>query len=258
VHWGDFKELLASQVVHPQRLRDVHRLPCYVQIYEATAAQPLESLAIAVLGEATQASQFRHLTPALASKLGLIEVIETHAAIPVYGRHQPGVLKPYERAFRLQVAHDPTKDEPAKPEHVMSGGGRLEADQNTARLSGLRREPAGCKTRIPERFLKPWEFKLSREEVLYDMNAGAGSSGSFINWIRRLKIRITARREYRKWQALLQGKDADEQLWSVRPPSESWRQRNIREWAQRTLHLAGYDPSIMLVEWEVFWRRKGL
>ncbi|HJU04928.1 MAG TPA: hypothetical protein VJ692_07210 [Nitrospiraceae bacterium] len=258
LRWGDFKELLACQVAHPERLRDAHRLPCYVQVYEATVAQSLESLAGTVLKDATQAAQFRPLTPALASKLGLIEVIETHAAIPVYGRHQPGVLKPYERAFRLQIAHDPTKDEPARPQNALFGGGRFDVGQNSSRLGGLHGEPAGLKTRIPERFLKPWEFKLSREEVLYDMDAGAGGSGSLGNWIRRLKVKIAARREYRKWQTLLQGKHADEQLWSVRPPRECWRQGNVREWAQRTLQLAGYDPRVMLTEWEVFWRRKGL
>jgi hypothetical protein len=176
----------------------------------------------------------------------------------VYARHQPGVLKPYERAFRLQVAHDPTKDEPAKLANAMFGEGRLETDQITSHRGGLHGKPAGLKTRIPERFLKPWEFKLSREEVLYDMSAGAGASVSFISWIRSLKIRITARREYRKWQVLLQGKSADEQLWSVRPPSKPWRLQNVREWTQRTLQLAGYDPQAMLIEWEVFWRQKGL
>jgi hypothetical protein len=256
LRWGEFKEMLGSQVAHPERLRDVHRLPCYVQIYEAAVAQSLQALAEIVLGDATQASQFGQLTPALASKLGLTEVIETHATLPVYTRHQPGVLKPYERAFRLQVAHDPTKDAPAKPANGMFEG-HLQTDQITSHL-GFNGKPAGLKTRIPEQFLKPWEFKFSREEVLYDMNAGARASVSFINWIWSLKIRITARREYRKWQVLLQGKGADEQLWSIRPPSKPWRLQNVREWTQRTLHLAGYDPQAMLIEWEVFWRRKGL
>jgi hypothetical protein len=258
IHWGDFKELLSGQIAHPERLRDVHRLPCYVQIYEALAAQPLESLAMAILGDTAQVSQFRYLTPALASKLGLIEVIETHAAVPVYGRHQPGVLKPYERVFRLQVAHDPTKDAPVGPQRAVFGADGREADRNTGRSRGPQEESAGLKTRIPERFLKPWEFKLSREEVLYDMNVGVGTLRAFADWIRRLKNGLTARREYRKWQALLQGKDADEQLWSVRPPSESWRRQSLREWVQRTLQLSGYDPHVMLTEWEVFWRRKGL
>ena len=29
------------------------------------------------------------------------------------------------------------------------------------------------KTAIPERYIKPWEFKLTRDEVLYDMNVTA-------------------------------------------------------------------------------------
>jgi hypothetical protein len=61
----------------------------------------------------------------------------------------------------------------------------------------------------------------------------------------------------RKWQILLCGKGFDEQLWAVRPPDGGLTHRAVRQWAARTLELAGYQPGVMLLEWEIFWRRKG-
>jgi hypothetical protein len=57
---------------------------------------------------------------------------------------------------------------------------------------------------------------------------------------------------------LLSGKSADEQLWAVRPPKGGVFHSAIRDWAYKTLETAGYDPRTMLLEWEIFWRRKGL
>jgi hypothetical protein len=34
--------------------------------------------------------------------------------------------------------------------------------------------------------------------------------------------------------------------------------RAIKDWARSTLALAGYESQSMLLEWEVFWRRKGV
>ena len=107
-----------------------------------------------------------------------------------------------------------------------------------------------------EETLKPWEFRAGRDEVLYDLQAGVGSMGRLANLFRRLKNRMRNRPGYRKWQALLAGKDFDEQLWGVRPPEEAWWHPAVREWARRTLVLAGYEPDTMLLEWEIFWRRK--
>src|SRR5215813_6333587 len=52
IRLGDFKSLLAPQLAHPERVRDTHRLACYLQVYEVTIAQRLESLAAAALGDA--------------------------------------------------------------------------------------------------------------------------------------------------------------------------------------------------------------
>jgi len=57
---------------------------------------------------------------------------------------------------------------------------------------------------------------------------------------------------------LLGAKDLEEQLWAVRPPHGSVRDPSVREWARQTLDSAGYDSRVMLREWEIFWRRKGV
>lgn len=116
----------------------------------------------------------------------------------------------------------------------------------------------GLKTAIPEQWIKPWEFQTSREEALYDMRASASSPGfirSLTNWF---GSRSAWREAWRKWQALLSGKSFDEQLWAVRPPPGMIARPAVRDWALQTLEHAGYDLRVMLVEWEIFWRRKGL
>src|SRR5215471_2751914 len=37
VPFGSFKQMLASQLAHPERLRDAHRLPCQAEVFEVTA-----------------------------------------------------------------------------------------------------------------------------------------------------------------------------------------------------------------------------
>jgi hypothetical protein len=116
----------------------------------------------------------------------------------------------------------------------------------------------GLKTAIPEEWIKPWELRLSREEALYDMRIEAFANNTIIGSIRNLKRRIGSRRAFQKWQSLLSGKSLDEQLWGVRPPAGQFWRPQVREWAQTVLAQAGYDPGVMLPEWEIFWRRKGI
>jgi hypothetical protein len=111
--------------------------------------------------------------------------------------------------------------------------------------------PNGPKKMIPERWIKPWEFQISREEAMYDMQL----KPSFRSTVAAL---FGNRRSWRKWQALLAGKSLDEQLWAVRPPEGRLAQPSVREWARRTLAQAGYDENAMVAEWEIFWRRKGM
>ena len=120
----------------------------------------------------------------------------------------------------------------------------------------------GLKTAIPEQWIKPWEFQISREEALYDMREDASSRGGLLALIRGLTNwfghRTAWREAWRKWQALLAGKSLDEQLWAVRPPRGMIARPAVRDWALQTLGRAGYDTRVMLVEWEIYWRRKGL
>jgi hypothetical protein len=112
------------------------------------------------------------------------------------------------------------------------------------------------KETIPARFVSEWEFKTTREEVLYDMKAKSGL-GSLLKRIGR-RLRVVKRGlEFRKWQTLLAGRSLDEQLWAVRPPATMFADSLLHEWASKTLELAGYDSPKMLPEWEIFWRRKG-
>jgi hypothetical protein len=124
---------------------------------------------------------------------------------------------------------------------------------------GTQNASAQClKTMVPEQWIKPWEFQISREEALYDMLAAAASHSATLAFIRGLTDRFGHRQAWRKWQALLAGKSLDEQLWAVRPPRGLVSGATVRDWARQTLEQAGYDPRVMLAEWEIFWRRKGL
>jgi hypothetical protein len=113
------------------------------------------------------------------------------------------------------------------------------------------------KDSIPSRFVKEWEFKISHDEALYDMNVPLTLGKSIREIFRRLRVG-KRRREFSKWQALLTGKDIDEQLWAVRPPTGLLRDSVVRDWAAKTLELGGYDSRKMMIEWEILWRRKGL
>ena len=94
------------------------------------------------------------------------------------------------------------------------------------------------------------------------MRSAASSRGglravirSLTNWFAN---RSALREAGRKWQSLLAGKSLDEQLWAVRPPRGMIARPDVRDWARQTLERAGYDPRLMLAEWEIFWRRKGM
>jgi len=115
--------------------------------------------------------------------------------------------------------------------------------------------PAPLKDAIPAGFVKEWDFKLTHEEALYDMNAKP-TIGSLISRLGHKLFSFRRGRELRKWQALLVGKTVDEQLWSVRPPAGLIADSLIRDWAVQTLQGGGYDPRKMIVEWEIFWRRR--
>jgi hypothetical protein len=123
---------------------------------------------------------------------------------------------------------------------------------------------------IPSEYLSPTQFRNSREEVLYDMKGVLGTlsleAGTLARWfliypLRVMKALATAtasRGRMRKWRAMLAGKEPDRQLWAVRPPRGFSHNTAVRNWAEHTLGKAGYNAQPMLLEWEIFWRRKGI
>src|SRR5262249_8814935 len=147
---------------------------------------------------------------------------------------------PTESAGRTAVV-EPVPNEPATTPVVAS--------------SGLR---TSMRKSIPEQFNKPWDFRFTREQALYEMNVASAFAGPLRRLWHGIKRLFAGKGELRKWQALLYGKNLDEQLWGARPPRGSLERPEVREWARRTLEMAKYDPSQGLLEWEVFWRRKGV
>ena len=296
VRLGDFKPMLVPQIAHPERLRDVHRLPCYVQVFEITAPQRIEAMAEAIFDDSEATSQLRPLTPAIVHQLQLAPLLPAPVSpIPPVPR-QPGLFRPGDRVFCLEIANDPTDDAREKKcssavaNEVRTGKSEIrnqksemgqslpgsaatfqrrpgpattecvpktEPESPSPHTSGSEPRPSALKTSIPPQFLKPWEFRLSREEALFDMIRAR----SFVGRVRAALYRVVAgplfNGELRKWQVFLTGKNLDEQLWTVRPPRRALDHPFIREWATQTLQLAGYDPALMLSEWEIYWRRKG-
>jgi hypothetical protein len=160
-----------------------------------------------------------------------------------------------QRVYRLWPVFDPT----------------IERDNTSGRPSVASAEKAvTLRTQIPQQYLNPLQFKVSREEVLYDMQGMLGTlppqAQALTRWIciyplRLLKVFLSvlaSNRRLKKWRVMLSGKSLDQQLWTVTPPRSFSYHPTVRRWAEETLAQAGHDPKCMLVEWEIFWRRKGL
>ena len=248
VWWGEFKEILARQLAHPERLSDTYRLPCYVQVIETERTVAIEELAAIYKSDKTQTPLYV-LTDDIAAKLEL--VLPLRAAPQPDAPRAPNTLLAHERVFRLVSANDPTidvvasaKQKPPLPSPKVEAAAVVK-DKVVASVP--------LKTAIPERFIKEWELKLTREEATYDMNAKA----TLTSLVRRFCGQFKRRSEFRKWQALLSGRSADEQLWAVHPPAGMLIDPIIRNWAETTLERSGYDARKMTREWEIFWRRRG-
>jgi hypothetical protein len=193
------------------------------------------------------------LTDDLAAKLDLILPLRPAPAVGT--SRPPNTLLAHERVFRLVAANDPTLDVASIKSKLQSTSSATESREIKKDNEATAKAP-GLKDTIPSRFIKEWEFKLSREEASYDMKAKPTLSELIQRACRRLNF-FKSRQELRKWQTLLAGKSADEQLWVVRPPAGMLADSFVRGWAEKTLELSGYDSRKMMTEWEIFWRRKG-
>jgi hypothetical protein len=234
VPFGAFKQIFTPQLTHPERLRDSHRLTCHARVFELTEPQQPDQLAIKILGREA-AGQLQLLTPLVVAQLQLGALLSPAQLSPA--PRAVGLLLPGDRVFHLRLVSDPTKDEPEKRHDL----------------------PApSLKTSIPDRFSKPWEFQMSREEALYDLSSASTFLGSLGGKLHRLIHCFAFRRDLRKWQMLLSGKSIDEQLWSVRPPRAGLTHPLVQSWAKNAIEVAGYDARNMLTEWQIFWRRKGV
>lgn len=251
--WGEFKEILSRQLAHPERLRDTYRLPCYVQVLETERAVSVAELAALYKSEDERQARLYFLTDEIVAKLDL--VLPLRAASPQNSQRPPNTLLAHERVFRLIVANDPTVDIANNKSKLVSASKREVGAE--VKVSEPASASPSLKDTIPARFVKEWEFKISCEEALYDMSAKPGMGSLIRRFCRRLSA-IKRRNEFRKWQTLLAGKEADEQLWAVRPPAGMLGDSLVREWAAKTLELGSYDLPKMINEWEIFWRRKGL
>jgi hypothetical protein len=250
VRWGEFKEILAPQLAHPERLRDTYRLPCYVQVLETERAVSIEELA--GVYKSDNHARLYFLTDEIAAKLDLVLPLR-----PAPARREANTLLAHERVFRLLAANDPTVDVKISQTRLPSMIIKKDSSSATGKNSNLASSTVQLKDTIPNDFVKEWEFKLTREEASYEINAKPTIGNLMRNLWRRLRV-IKRGTEFRKWQTLLAGRGIDEQLWVVRPPAGMLTDSFVREWAEKTLEHGGYDSRKMITEWEIFWRRRGL
>ena len=251
VRWNEFRSLLASQLAHPERLREGHRVAVHAQVYEVAAPQSIADLAETVIGDRSRSSEFAILTDTLVCLLGLARRLPPPRLRRPYQHADGDQLMVDERIVRLALTTDPTAI------------GERSADASSTRPQPAPAPAAAAtppmRTRresIPQPFTKPWEFKVSREEVLYELTRGNTIGRLVRSWLEALGSRLNGRLEHRRWEALRLGKSLDEQLWSIRPTRRALADRGVRQWASKTLEQAGYNAETMLLEWEIFWRRK--
>jgi hypothetical protein len=252
--WARVKGELAPQLRHPEKLRDDDLLDCYAQIYEAQRMLPAAELATLALSDAASASQLQPLTQAKAQMLGAPQLFKPTRE-PFETRATSRQIYAGQRVYRLWPVFDPT----------------IERDNTSGRPSVASAEKAATlRTQIPQQYLNPLQFKVSREEVLYDMQGVLGTlppqAKALTRWLCIYPLRLlkavlsmlASNRRLKKWRVMLGGKNLHHQLWTVTPPRGFAYHPTVRRWAEETLTEAGYDPAHMLAEWEVFWRRKGL
>src|SRR5580765_2763880 len=106
--FGRFKTLLASQLSHPERLRDPHRLACHVQIHESLIEQRADEFFEAIQRDAATNVPICPLDSDAIAALGLAPFLQRHPHPVMRAPMVPGFVQPFERFFSLRVTSDPT------------------------------------------------------------------------------------------------------------------------------------------------------
>jgi hypothetical protein len=212
---------------------------CTVQLFEATAPQRRAELAASIRRATGESAPLQPLTAALAAQVGLTPAFRTYRPPRALWR-EPDVVLPGERFVQVRV----------RPREALRSSNEATCVQRN--LATARHAAVGPRG-IPPRYMRPWEFQLSRTEALFDMRHHCRPG-----LMRRLLDRIGRRARLARWRALLDGHTALEQLWGVRPPKRGYQDPEINAWARRMLAAAGYDAERWLPTWELFWRRKGV
>lgn len=220
--FGQWRALLASQLAHPENLRDSHRIACEVRVFELSRDAGEEQVSQQL------PAPVGRLDPRNAALLGLQQMMgEALPARPDYRRG--------ERVFLAKVTKDPTRTA-ARPVRVPP-------------------PPSGPKNQVPECYQAPFAFLMSREEA-----EGLLEKSGEKNWrtrIRQWLERGERREDFAGWKRRLEGEDGESRLWKVRPPRGELASREVCEWAAMALRQAGYDATVMLREWQIYWTRKG-
>jgi len=220
--FGQWRALLASQLAHPERLRDSHQVACELRVFELSRDAAEENV-----GQKVPVPVGR-LDRRNAALLGIEELLGEE--LPPRPEYRRG-----ERVFLARVTQDPTRriaKPPAAP------------------------VPEGPKTKVPDRFVTPFAFSLSREEAEAELGRGARKS-----WVARIAQwfeRGERAGRLEAWRQRLEGADPEGRLWQARPPRGELASKEIVAWAECALRQAGYQPAVMLREWQIYWTRKGV
>lgn len=250
VRWGEFAPFLQAQVDDSSERNAEDTVACRVQVYEALTPQRIAELAHEIAYQTGIRAPLARLSAPLQARLGLDELAPgPQPARSVWKERD--VALPHERYVRLVA-------EPTSPRGTRPGNGGALPAPAAFRGWEAGETDSGPESAIPERYRQPWEFQRTREEALLDMAGEGRGLAALTRPFARLWSRVGRSARIWRWRALLSGRAISDQLWGVRLPPRGYCDPDIRRWAERTLTSGGLDPVQWMMEWEIYWRRKGV
>ena len=166
--WGEFKELLARQLAHPERLRNRTGFRATCKFWRLSAQCRSKNWRRSINQKTIARPVFIFLDE-ITARLDL--VLPLRAAPPPNVRCTPNTLLPHERVFRLIVADDPTVD---VANNKASSTSRLRTRrQHKSKEKWTSANDLLPQEHDPTRLVKDWEFRIGREEASYDMDRRA-------------------------------------------------------------------------------------